>query len=82
MEKSEKNVRITINSAPRLYWEVPDGARGKKIEFLVEIAEDIDFTKNVRVYSSQEDKTPFSFDSPREAGSKEQVYIQIPHSLI
>ena len=78
----EKNVRVTINSSPRLYWQVPDGARGKKYEFIVEIAENPEFTDNVRVYCSREDKEPFSFDSPREAGSGEQVYIQIPFPLI
>lgn len=74
--------RITLDTTPRLYWEVPGGARGTRYEFLIEIAEDSDFSKNVRRYSSQEDKEPFSFNSPREAGSKEQVYIQVPYPLV
>ena len=78
----EKNVRITINPSPKLYWQVPDGIRGKKYEILVEIAEDPDFTKNIRIYCSKEDKEPFSFASPREANSLEQVYIQLPYPLI
>jgi len=80
--ENSKNVHITINSSPRLYWQVPEGERGKKYEFIVEIAENPEFTKHVRVYSSQEDKAPFSFASPREAGSKEQVYIQLPLPLV
>lgn len=72
----------TIDPCPKLSWLVPDGAKGAKYEFIVEIAKDDQFTQDVRSYSSQEDKTPFSFDSPREAGSGETVSIRIPVPLI
>ena len=74
--------RTTIDPRPKLFWQVPDGDKHAKYDFIVEIATDEQFTQDVRSYSSQEDKTPFSFDSPREAGSGEIVNIRIPAPLI
>jgi len=74
--------RITIDPRPRLSWEVPIGAPNTKYEFIVEVAEDSEFTKNVRSYSSQQDKENFSFASPREANSGEVVSLRLPDALI
>ena len=74
--------KITIDPRPRLFWQVPLGAPSAKYDFIVEVAEDENFTKNVRSYSSQQDKEAFSFDSPREANSNEIVSIRLPDPLI
>lgn len=74
--------RITVDPTPRLRWQVPEGEEEARYEFIVEIAEDEEFTKNVRRYSSQEDKRPFSFESPREANSGEIVHIRVPDPLV
>lgn len=72
----------TADPTPTLYWEVPDGIEGERYEFLVEIAEDIDFTKNVRQINSIVTKRGFSYESPREANSKEIVNYRIQDALV
>jgi hypothetical protein len=49
---------------------------------VLEIAEDQDFTKNVRRFNSFESKEGFSFRSPREANSKEIVSFTVPDPLV
>ena len=72
----------TVDPTPTLYWQVPDGPDGKKFDFIVEIAEDPDFSKNVRTYNSFVDKTGFSFQSSRNANSKEIVSFKIKDNLV
>lgn len=72
----------TADPTPTLYWEVPDGLDGERYEFLVEIAEDVDFTQNVRQINSTLTKQGFSYESSREANSKEIVNYRIQDALV
>jgi len=72
---------ISIDSTPIFRWKVPEGEEGDRYDFLLEIAEDRDFTENVRRYNSFESKEGFSFDSPREANSDEIVSFVLEEPL-
>ena len=72
----------TADPTPTLYWEVPRGREGDRYEFLVEIAEDKDFTKNVRKINSSVNKQGFSYQSPREANSDETISLRIQDALV
>lgn len=73
---------ITIDASPVFKWVVPDGDVGARYDFLLEIAEDKDFTKNVRKFNSFNSKEGFSFNTPREANSGEIVSFILPDPLV
>lgn len=72
---------VSIDNTPVFRWKVPEGEDGEKYDFLLEIADDKDFTKNVRRFNSFESKEGFSFDTPREANSDEIVSFVLEESL-
>jgi hypothetical protein len=72
----------TADPTPTLYWEVPGGREGDRYDFIVEIAEDADFTKNVRKINSSVTKKGFSYVSPREANSGETVSFRVQDALV
>jgi hypothetical protein len=73
---------ITVDTSPVFRWQVPEGEEGARYDFLLEIAEDRDFTKNVRRFNSFESKEGFSFNTPREANSGEIVSFVLPEPLV
>lgn len=55
---------VSADPMPTLSWLIPDGDPAARYDFVVEIAEDPDFTKNVRRFNSFDSKLGFSFQRP------------------
>lgn len=75
----------TAGSTPSFYWQVPGGRVGvrsaeESYDFVLEVADDKDFTQNIRRINSAHSKAGFSYQTAQEAGTKKTVNhrIQVP----
>jgi hypothetical protein len=71
-----------VDPVPQLSWQVPDGFPGETYDFVVEIAEDPDFSRNVRRFSSFDSKVGFSFNQPVEQGTGQIISFKPLEPLV